>query len=888
MENEQEFNRNQGESRTQSILSGGFLLEKRSVDIDGADLLASIRYDSNDLNNFYNRIRVRARIQAKYFKNSNEVIIARRYVENEEGIRRDFFALLHSDDTQGQRITYFFTAHDIKNEFKLRIKKKNGEQYFVFRLTKNNQYESFKNIDFQIINRRIEVEIKNIEEYVNQKYFHDFSKEISNPTIKIYQDSNEVFFNEHKNKNVLDKLYQGVTYYHEFRRMTAWRIVDKISFRENPNTSTFYDQFTINTNNFEIINVLENIVINERVVVKNKMFFQKVENYENKLNEIIEILNKNGISRIHYLSRPKDYNILKKEVLLANSPNDLYYFLNFYGANKLAEGNKFTSNTSWGNMESAFTFFMLGKYDQSKNVYLQIQNDSFKNQEFVVNFFATYNLRLIAFHNWEHEYPNLNYTLNNIVLSADKKEILKSLIDDSILRDYAKSIEENYYSIKGIKHGKVVQDTYDEIRKLYAKLWEYQNFIDGNLLLTNCKKEFEVLAEKVLEAAIISYSLKTEVSSHIRLFDDFLIVHAIHFCEPNNLFGFLQSNNVYGIDYQSERDFFTLCVQNFFSKNNIDYIRKEATYFDGKTKNPDFRRKIVRIFGNICILLAHLNFDKKLDGFIPQVAYFLDKIDFSIHDLSFLALPIFDKPYLFSEQDLIRIIKIVIKKEKGGEGYLLTNCLLGLAEKEYCFDKRLKKLVSEIIILAVEYPQFEALKVLPKIVPNEELNVLKNHIFNALNTKFSSVLYYHSVIYDLLDNPLDFIDEYFKYIQTVIDRDFSNPLFNHISPYTGINKIKSGHLNRFVEIIFKINDHNFIKNEVVKNVMKVHPYYNFLLNLDSFKAGTEFSISWLLENQSPLLFKKIKENNNLLIMIKEQIKETKNKEIMMVYIHSFS
>jgi len=190
--------------------------------------------------------------------------------------------------------------------------------------------------------------------------------------------------------------------------------------------------------------------------------------------------------------------------------------------------------------------------------------------------------------------------------------------------------------------------------------------------------------------------------------------------------------------------------------------------------------------------------------------------------------------------------------------------------------------------LAVEYPQFEALKVLPKIVPNEELNVLKNHIFNALNTKFSSVLYYHSVIYDLLDNPLDFIDEYFKYIQTVIDRDFSNPLFNHISPYTGINKIKSGHLNRFVEIIFKINDHNFIKNEVVKNVMKVHPYYNFLLNLDSFKAGTEFSISWLLENQSPLLFKKIKENNNLLIMIKEQIKETKNKEIMMVYIHSFS
>ncbi len=162
----QQENQEKGETRTQSILVDVFWVLKRRPDFDGADFLIQIPAASlEELRERHKRIEVFGVVQSKYFENSNQVRIAKQYVEDADGPRKEFFAFLHTNDDKGEDVRYFFTAEEIRDNFYL---SKDGN-YYCFSLTHNRDYELFKNIPkkdiFEIIKDGILVteEIRNFE-----------------------------------------------------------------------------------------------------------------------------------------------------------------------------------------------------------------------------------------------------------------------------------------------------------------------------------------------------------------------------------------------------------------------------------------------------------------------------------------------------------------------------------------------------------------------------------------------------------------------------------------------------------------------------------------------------------------------------------------------------
>ena len=200
-----EENGTKGETRTQAILIDYFWVLKRSVDVEGADLLLQIPADSLDeLWERKSKIQVLGVIQAKYFEGNNQVKIQKKYVENNSGHpRTDFFAMLHSNDEDGENVQYFFTANEVQKEF-YEDKKK---EYYCFSLTKDRDYANFKNKKKKHIGAVIKEGILKTEQERNKElieiiYVNTPQSNINtyntSPTTKVIETNNEIHKLEQK------------------------------------------------------------------------------------------------------------------------------------------------------------------------------------------------------------------------------------------------------------------------------------------------------------------------------------------------------------------------------------------------------------------------------------------------------------------------------------------------------------------------------------------------------------------------------------------------------------------------------------------------------------------------------------------------------------------
>ena len=130
-----------------AFLSDGFWVLKRFVDVDAADFLVQEPAGSIDeLRNRQRRIEVYGVVQAKYFEGHNEVRVDTDHVECSSGVPRDeFFASIHTDDPAGHHVDYFFSASELRKEFRSRLDSR-GRRVYVFSLANDRDYAQYKNL----------------------------------------------------------------------------------------------------------------------------------------------------------------------------------------------------------------------------------------------------------------------------------------------------------------------------------------------------------------------------------------------------------------------------------------------------------------------------------------------------------------------------------------------------------------------------------------------------------------------------------------------------------------------------------------------------------------------------------------------------------------------
>ena len=130
MQTKQEKNGKIGESRTEALLLDNFSVLKRIPDIEGSDFIVEKEYsDIKQLRKAKEKIPVYGIVQSKFFEENNEVIICKDYIEDYEGIITEFFTVIHTNDSNRNEVRYFFTAQDIKEQWRYSERKKGIYKY---------------------------------------------------------------------------------------------------------------------------------------------------------------------------------------------------------------------------------------------------------------------------------------------------------------------------------------------------------------------------------------------------------------------------------------------------------------------------------------------------------------------------------------------------------------------------------------------------------------------------------------------------------------------------------------------------------------------------------------------------------------------------------------
>lgn len=876
----QERHGEQGESRTKNILLDHFNVHKIIPDTRGCDFGASL---DNDI--YPNH----AIIQSKYFENRNEVIIRKAYVTDEDGPKTDFFAMLHTDIEQ-EEVRYFFSAQEIIDTWRLSSRKKghNRIDYYVFKLNKNdeNKFDSFKGISKIDINRRIEEGIIKTDEIRNAKNIRQIKGGFNNPTRPIFENRNIELHKKIKDFSIVDKLHTCLNEFNDFRRIVSWRLIDKIAFPENRHTSTFYNQFALKTNNTEIIEFFRNVKIDSKISIKNQSLFKGTNEVQKKVVKIVETLRENLIYTIYNSNEKEEFSTVLKIENSCDCISCNFDKLNFVKAFNSLNSQEANSNL-WDKMQLAYIWFMFGKYEKAGELYHEIEKIA-KRENPILYFFVKYNQKILAFKTIDYEYPDLESILDTLEISDEKKEILKSIVSNSLYNSYAQSVDETYLKLKDFKQRYEINDTSDAIRKQNASIAEFTNFFDGNWLVKNGAGESDLLYEKVIESCVISYSMKTEHSYHLNFFNDFLVQISIHHCNSNKLLGYFQRNGVRSIPYKSETGYLQNAIQNFFSKENVDFLYSEICYFDNRTKNPDLRRKVSRTFQNLCILISYLEFEIEDYNLLKDVAYFIEKLDFNVSDVYTLAHPLLVKPKLFDENEIIGLIKVLLLRRNLYEGYLLVNCLYTLRDKGYILPKSEDKTVDALMEIAIKNSRYGMINAISGAISIEMKTKLNDLIQTTLEVGFNHELFYQSVISKSLKNPKQFIDSYLKFFSPISETKEILSIFYAKSPYTGILEPLRGNLNNLVEVFITLNDNSLLEKQVIQDIIKKYPYYNFIFNLDNFQKGNHFDKFWILENQTEIVLKHIAKNVEVKSLLKESLLKQYNKELSKIFVKYFT
>jgi hypothetical protein len=835
----QGFNGNRGESRTYTMLSEFFMVYTPSIDINGGDyyVQALPTLPNDEVNQKAGVIGV---IQAKFFENINAQHIAKKYVVDNQGVKTDFFTFLHTTDDNYQHHHYFFTASDIANNFTL--VHKDGKDYFRFAITKERDYEKFRDIPMYRIAEIITDRLCHTQVVRNAEYLSHVNDWNNHKDILQY--ANRELFQALEGQHIADKLYTALKTYNDFRTIYPSRLVRKINFPHKHNTYTDYYEFTLHSNNQEIIDFFSAIKIAESVEIIDAPFFKNVKVAKEKVNAIVQILNNNNIIQAKFNSQKQSIALLHN--MKCNCPVCTFEQLALYNADRKC---KDPNTDTWKDLAAAYTYYSLGKFAQARTILEAALASALQHKQPVLKFICYYNLEIIYSELCIDSDVNLAAEFNKLELTPEKKEALKPVADYSLLNNYLRRIDSDYLTVREYKVRTNNNATATLISRQRACVAECMHFFKGNRFFIT--EDFGILFEKYIESCIISISMQVPYRAHLAGFDDFIIECILLHCPADKLLNYLQRNDIQKIQYDSTQNtYFTSAFNNFFSKENLTYLQDEITSADGRVENPKLRQSAIRIFNCFAVLLSYLDVPlvaKDIEG----IHDFTEILDFKPDEYSSLAHPILSKPGLFSEAALLRLVKNLLDP-LNEQSYLLTNCLLALGMKQFILDSTDPQW-TELTIYSIDNPDYHIVKGVLNVMDEKGKKAYDNSIYNALATAFNPALYHQGVTLNCLTNAFDFFDLYQEYMQGTITKQTYRIAQNY-GAYSGVNNYISEQVRNFIEVLYclgKIDPGDYI----AKQVKALYPGYRFLLDIETYNDTEKFHSSWLIETSNIILKK---------------------------------
>jgi hypothetical protein len=240
---------------------------------------------------------------------------------------------------------------------------------------------------------------------------------------------------------------------------------------------------------------------------------------------------------------------------------------------------------------------------------------------------------------------------------------------------------------------------------------------------------------------------------------------------------------------------------------------------------------------------------------------------------------------LFKEIDIVNLAKLLLSREDLSEGWLLSNCLYSLNDKNAIISNN-KEFANELIHQAITKPLFGLLNILYDVFDEKFKKMIKSEIDSSLDENFNYKLYYNAVISNTISDPLKQLNSYLDFFKSIENNNnISNSYYK--SPYTGINEPQCSSLNELVEVLITIDNKETLQNSTVQYIVNNYPYYNFVLNIENYKLGDDFNAYWILENQSDIILKKLSKNEHVKNSLHSFLLKKYDEKISKIYFKYF-
>ncbi|MEN4762279.1 DUF4365 domain-containing protein [Chryseobacterium sp. C39-AII1] len=692
--------------------------------------------------------------------------------------------------------------------------------------------------------------------------------------------------NHSKDMLMIDKILYTINLFEGIKVLPENVIYQLYPFKGD-SARTKVSDLGFETNNEEFFSFMNSIIL-ENDKLKTLDSIELDEN--DKLREIVDFFQVNNIYHIRWSG-----NTLKKQICLHN----LFHHgecncercslerLDLLKTQEILITK--SANTNYELLRRGYTYYLLGDYIKSYEVFYKIYNDANKNQNPISFTISKYNL------------IKLRGFIKSFYYESDRSEIIKNLEnirfdnDERFVKEYAPHFVDIY---KNIKEQKFYDDVFDKIdtsflkiqklyyrdkhggsesgtayRDLQSSFLRFNSYLKHNFIIFNHYQEYIDLSKKILESLFVVHSLKNPEAEKYEFFEWYALELWIFYANEEFLTYLLQKYEVTTIRVHADvvKELNSL-IDNLL--NSYSEFSKYSSIF-----SPI---RLDKILNNIVAIttLIDIEYDQK--------EIILLKVLNNFKKLSKHHLIPFSGLYLYAIREKSRITKKTLKKIV--DIFILNNQrykYITVLENyfEICTPNELKKLILKVLkiddlkSINDKNEHFEDLLYSFSLLDLEARNTLKNKFNEILDEDFNFSLYTNLLLYDLID--LDRL-KFDKYLSNIIDMsNFDEKKF----PFHTYQNLD---LYNIMSIVFKyeleINER--IKSQLDKVYHKEKEYYQWLMDIENFDYS-KFNSYWILNSQTKYYNQRFRKSNKLKQELEKSLKNNYIEGVAKIYFREF-
>lgn len=694
---------------------------------------------------------------------------------------------------------------------------------------------------------------------------------------------------EIRGKHIIDQIDYTLKLFDIIHVLPKNVICNLPPFRGRSEHSTNLNGFTLYTDNEELFDLIDSIVILEdELRLKSDEIF--VEDQNQKIKNIITFLSIHYINHIIWRGEnPKDRICVHKLFQSAKCDCERCSLerLDIEETRKLLE-DKSANDILYVKLRKGYTFYLLGEYKECFEVFYNLYEESDRIDNPIKYTVLTYNLirikKLIKWSYTGNDEQEILDKLSKIDFDMDEPwirkkapyflDVFKYLKEEKFFEEARDSLDTCLSEIQKIsfsdKYGSFFSSNkYDELKSSFHRL---NSFLKFNFIIFKHYSNYEDFTKKVLECIFALYTLKNPMIEKYQKFDWSIIEMWIFDIDEKHSNYLLEKYNLKRIDFYEQSEIAdrinSLILNLINSSEKIESI-------SGLYKPI----KITRILSNILTIIQLLQVQYEV-----KAEVFLNILRLTTTIIGKYNIP-FDYLVKFVEKNEDNILKIHIKKlidllYSQDRNYSFGRIINIYVEKSTNdeIENLIKNFleIDDLFKIEVDIENFYIRKLFYSFtfLKDEFKNDIKSKIVEALNQTFNKELYQYATIYDLIDFSESFFNTSISFV----------PDMSNFNDERGFGYYDNTELGQIINLAFKYNLE--FSEELKKLIKKSHPkyseYYTWLMNIDSFDYS-KFNPYWILEYRTIYYFERFKKSDILKKELAKCLKENYIEGVAKIY-----